>query len=808
MKVTPLLYLTFSLLSLSSQMFSQETQYQRPPAVIEEVALAKLSPVTQISDKAQWALLLERSPYRSLAKLAQPELRIAGTRINPRTFNTSRGAEYTGVSLMSLNDKSNAAIQVTGLPEGAVIIETSFSPSEKSVLLYVEEEDGVYLYAFNVDNPVAKKQIDNKINTTTEATILWINDTDFLTLTVPASIGKAPAEPAVPSGPVIQESSGKAAPVRTYQDLLKNPYDEALFDYYFTSQLVKVSGNTVTKIGEPAIYGRTLALSPDKTLLLTSIIERPYSYQVPMYSFPQSTFVTDITGKTIKELIKTPVMTLPSGYDVTSPYPRMYGWRADKPATLYWVEAQDKGNPRENKVDFMDIVYQLPYPFTTEKEEVAKTEKRFRSILWNDDSFALLYEFSRATNRTKTWLIEPASGKVPQLLFDLSSDDRYNQPGNPHMIRNTYGKYIVYTNKAKNELLMLSPGASPEGDMPYISRFTLKDKKNTILWRSQAPYYETIAKIIDPAKLRVITSRQSNTEPANLFVRDLKQKRSTQLTNFPNPYPSMANVSKEKIFYKRADGVDMTATVYLPAGYDKEKDGRLPVLMWAYPREFRSASDAAQIRGSQYTFTNIGNGSPVFWVLRGYCVMESVEMPIVGTSQDAEPNDNFIEQLTMNAEAAVKVITEMGVGDPDRIAVGGHSYGAFMTANLLAHTKLFKAGIARSGAYNRTLTPFGFQNETRTYWEAPDVYNTMSPFMHANQLNGALLLIHGEMDNNTGTFPIQSERYFQALKGHGATARYVVLPYESHGYASTENVLHVLYETDAWLEKYVKNAGR
>jgi dipeptidyl aminopeptidase/acylaminoacyl peptidase len=290
-------------------------------------------------------------------------------------------------------------------------------------------------------------------------------------------------------------------------------------------------------------------------------------------------------------------------------------------------------------------------------------------------------------------------------------------------------------------------------------------------------------------------------------LKDLKKKKETALTAFANPYPMMEGVTKEKIKYKRADGIDLTATVYLPAGYDKEKDGRLPVLMWAYPREYRNAKDAAQVRGSQYNFSIIKYGSPIFWVTQGYCVMENVEMPIVGT-EDKEPNDTYIEQLVMDAEAAVKVITEMGVGDPDRIGVGGHSYGAFMTGNLLTHTKLFKAGIARSGAYNRTLTPFGFQAETRTFWESPEVYNAMSPFNYANQLSGALLLVHGELDNNTGTFPIQSERFYQALKGHKATVRYVVLPLESHSYSAKENILHLLYEENAWLEKFVKNAGK
>lgn len=791
----------FLLFMLGPNAKAQEATYQRPPQVIEEVALAKLSPITRISDNTQWAIQLERSPYRSLTKLAQPELKLAGMRINPQTFGASRQAEYTGISLMHIATKKTTPIN--GLPAGSVIKHAEFSPKDTKVILFVEENDGNYLYMFTTDQPNARRLTDRKVNMTMGSYTQWIDDDTFLTLLIPNNTGQPPAEPTVPSGPIIQESTGKSAPARTYQDMLRNPYDEELFDYYFTAQPASIDMGGVKEIGKPGIY-TYFSLSPDKSLLLYTTLQRPYSYQVPMYYFPQRTAVMELSGKDVKELLKTPVMILPMGYDVTSPYPRSFAWRTDKPATLYWAEAQDEGDPRKNKVEYMDIVYQSAYPFDTPKQEVARTAKRFRNIQWHDDSFALMYEYSRADNRTKMWQISPASGEKPKLLTDLSMDDRYNNPGSPVAVKNQYGRYILYTNKAKNELLMTSQGASPEGDMPFLSRFSLKDKKNTILWRSQAPHYETIIEVTDPDKLQLITSRQSVTEPANLFIRDLKRKKATQLTHFANPYPAMEGVTKEKIFYKRADGVDLTATVYLPAGYDKTKDGPLPVLMWAYPREYRSAADAAQVRGSQYTFTNINYGSPVFWVLRGYCVMENVEMPIVSTSEDAEPNDNFVEQLTMNAEAAVKVISDMGVGDPNRVAVGGHSYGAFMTANLLSHTNLFKAGIARSGAYNRTLTPFGFQAETRTYWEAPEVYYTMSPFSYSHKLNGAILLIHGEMDNNSGTFPVQSERYFQALKGHGAITKYVVLPYESHGYAAEENILHMLYETDAWLEKHVK----
>lgn len=780
---------------------AQEERYQRPPEVIEKVAMAPLSPARMISDDSRWILQLQRSRYRSVAKLAQPELKLAGMRINPVTFGRSRQAEYEGATLMPAAGGEETQIQ--GIPTGSILLSASFSPNAKRVAMAIDEGKGIYLYEVVPGTNQARKISDRRMNATIRPYIEWINDDEFLTLLVPSSLAEVPAKVEVPSGPVIQESTGKASPARTYQDMLKNPYDESLFAYYFTSQLARVSTDRVEEIGSPAIY-REVSLSPDKRLMLVAIIQRPFSYQVPMYSFPQRYAVWDEKGQELVGLANNPAVVVPMGYDACSPYPRGFAWRADKPATAYWIEAQDKGDSRNNKVAHKDVIYEWAYPFEGTKTEVARSQNRLYSVYWRDDNFALLRELSEENHNIKLWKFKPYAQEPMRLVFDYSMDDSYNNPGSPVLVKNQWGESIVYSDKSGNELLMIARGASPEGDRPYISRYRIKEKKNDILWRSEAPFYETIEKVVDPERLLVVTSRQSKTEPANLFQRDLKRKKMKQLTHFANPYPEMAGVSKEKIHYKRKDGLDLTATVYLPAGYHKERDGRLPVLMWAYPREFRTKADAGQVRGSQYTFTNIGNGSPVFWVLRGFCVMESVEMPIVGTSETAEPNDNFLDQLVMNAEAAIKAIDEMGVGDKNRVAVGGHSYGAFMTANLMTHTKLFKAGIARSGAYNRTLTPFGFQSETRTYWEAPEVYYQMSPFSYANQLSGALLLIHGDMDNNTGTYPIQTERFFQALKGHGAITRYISLPYESHGYTAKENVLHLLYECDRWLEQHVK----
>ena len=354
----------------------------------------------------------------------------------------------------------------------------------------------------------------------------------------------------------------------------------------------------------------------------------------------------------------------------------------------------------------------------------------------------------------------------------------------------------------ENQVFLSGKGSSPEGDLPFLDRMDLATGKKTRLWRCEAPNYEYVVDLIDAKKGTFVTSKESQTENPNYFIRTAGSSKLVQLTSFPHPYPQLKEVKKQVLKYKRPDGVDLTADLYLPPGYKKE-DGPLPTFLWAYPEEFKSKTNAGQVKGSPYTFTRVGSGSAIFWVTRGYAILDNASIPIVGEG-DAEPNDTYVQQLVASAKAAIDYAASLGVTDPNRVAVGGHSYGAFMAANLLAHCDLFKAGIARSGAYNRTLTPFGFQSEERTYWEAPKVYFEMSPFSFADKIKQPLLLIHGEADNNSGTFPIQSERFYNAVKGHGGISRFVLLPYESHGYRAKESILHMLWEMDQWLEKYVK----
>ncbi|SEK18567.1 S9 family peptidase [Parapedobacter koreensis] len=793
--------LALFLLPFFSAVFAQDNLvYQAPPASIRELVDAPTTPSVLFTKNRDKMLLLERPDFPTIVDVSQPVLGLAGIRLNPAN-NAAEGAGFTGITVKDV--KSGQESPITGLPPEARIGNVAISPDEKWVAFSNSTKTGVELWIADMQQFSARKLTEAPLNDAFGATLLWTpSGTHILAKFIPDGRGEAPKASDVPTGPVVQESLGKTAPSRTYQNLLENPHDEALFDYYMTAQLglVDLQGG-ITNLGAPAVY-RSLNYSPDGNYLLVQRTEHPYSYLVPVFSFPYHVLVWDSKGNEVKKFYEAPLAdNVPIGFDNVSPGPRGYSWRPDKAATLYWVEALDGGLARKS-ADKRDAVYQLDAPFTAQPTNLISTTLRFGGITWADKEYAILSERWRQSRAEKMTLFDSNNGDTIKTITNRSSEDTYTDPGRFVYAPNAYDRSVLLLDKGKQPTVFtISEGASPEGDRPFLMRWNLISGKTDTLFRSQAPYYESPVFFDNTGTL--IVSRESVEEPPNYYAVNLKDRALTAITAFPHPYPSLKGVQKQQLSYPRNDGLTLTGTLYLPKGYKKE-DGPLPMLMWAYPREFKTAAAASQIKGSPYRFTRIAWGSPIYWVTRGYAVLDNADMPIVGEGDD-EPNDTFVPQVQANAKAAIDYVASLGVADPKRIGVGGHSYGAFMTANLLAHTNLFAAGIARSGAYNRTLTPFGFQAEPRTYWEAPEVYYQMSPFSFADKIKTPILLIHGMDDDNSGTFPINSERLYAAIKGHGGTIRLVFLPKELHGYRAKESVFHTLWEMDQWLEKYVKN---
>jgi dipeptidyl aminopeptidase/acylaminoacyl peptidase len=808
--------LALAALSLASVAALAQGGYQKPPQEVLDVLNARVTPTAFISPTRDRLLLATGVRYPSIADLAQPMLRLAGLRLNPNTSGPHRGQYYVAYTLKRIADGVETTVS---LPPGAHASAPEWSGDGKRFAFTVTTPTGIELWIGDAATGRLMKARGVTVNAIYGDAVQWMPDSRTLIVQlVPAVRPKLTPQPSVPTGPDIQESYGRGSPVPTYEDLLKTTYDEDLFEHYATAQLAFVDSATgkITNVGQPSIY-ETARPSPDGRFLLVARVHRPFSYLYPVSDFPKEVEVWDASGRMVHKIASLPLQDqvpldgVPTGA-------RRYAWRPTEPATLAWVEALDEGNPKK-KVPNRDRLLMLKAPFTGTPTEIIKTEQRFAGLQWLEQGgLAFVSDYDRDTRKGRTWIVNvdnPAD--APRLVWNRNQQDRYNDPGTPMTRTLANGQRVV--SQSGDDIFLTGAGASKEGDRPFLDRFNLKTLKAERLFRSDAQSYETPIVLLKDDGTEFITRRETPLEPSNYYVQTLGGQRSDvpfdvavrqstvalitrALTNFADPSPQLRGIKKQLVTYKRKDGVTCSFTLYLPPNY---KEGtRLPTVVWAYPLEFNDIDTASQVTGSTQRFTTISGYSHLFFLLEGYAVLDNVTMPVVGTPEKV--NDTYVEQIVMSAQAAIDKAVEMGVTDRDRVGVGGHSYGAFMTANLLAHSELFRAGIARSGAYNRTLTPFGFQSERRTLWEAPEMYLKVSPFMFADKIKEPILLIHGEADDNTGTFPIQSERLYQAIRGNGGTVRLVMLPLEAHGYTARETTEHVLYEMINWFDKYVKHA--
>lgn len=776
--------------------FVTASGYKVPPEHIRKVFDAPTAPYIQT---VQYASFGFEMTYRKMAKLetlAEPQLGLAGIMFAPRINAAVEQLPYTSILIRHYDTDKKIPVQFN---TNSLIRSVSVSPDRSVAVVVTEEHDGLHIWILNIATGKVVAVPDLRMNATIIDGIRWLNNgKSFLVLAVPVSRGVVPEAPKVPDSPIIEETKEKVNRQRMTTNLLKTPHDEKLFDYYFTSEPVVVDIETLktTTIAPPAIYS-SFSPSPDNNYFIVTRIERPYSYQFGYWNFPRTTEIWDTTGKTVKKLITRGLTgdTLPGGAHLG---PRSFEWQPLKDATLVWVEALDNGDPKK-KVAYRDKVMLLDAPFKSKPREITKTADRYSGISWSENGKeALIYEYNSDTRMYAVDLMQLPSYKRTN-IYRRSVRDRYNDPGDLVETRTLRGE-IVYRQNGAMIYFINNTGATPEGNKPYFAAFDLKTKEQKILFRSRDGRHETINALYDRDMTKIIIRTESRSEPRNYRIISLADMKEISLTEFSNPYPELTGLKKEIVTYTRKDGVKLSGTLYLPADYNGEK---LPLVISAYPTEYTDVATAGQVSSTPNRFISFWGSSIVYCVLNGYAVLDNASIPIVGDVETV--NNTFIEQTIDSVDAAIQYLAGRGIVDPKRVGITGHSYGAYMTATVLAHSDICAAGIARSGAYNRTLTPFGFQSERRNLWQAKDFYVKASPFIFAEKINEPLLLIHGERDPNPGTYPIQSERMFQALQVNGATARLVILPFEEHGYYAEESNLHVLAEMLEWFDMHVKN---
>lgn len=787
-------------------MAQEDLVYQKPSKEILDLADYETTPSVLLDTKRETMVLRYRNTYKTLDDLNQDELRLGGLRVNPKLNISSTMTYYNNLKIRKVSNTQSEPQAVTGLPNNARIANLQWSPDDSKIAFTHTSENSVELWVLHLADLKAHKLLDH-LNANVGNPFQWCKDNQHILVRhIPANRPELiDTKKELPKGPTVSISEGKVSQNRTFTDLLRNKTDEQNFDILLQAELllVDLSGKTTTFKNAGLFINH--AISPDGNYVMLTTVERPYSYIVPLSRFPQKTTVYSLQGKEIKDVNTVPLTEImPKGFSATRKGKRSMNWRADKPATLYFVEALDEGDPAK-KVPQRDALYSWDAPFQNEPQLLMKTIQRFSGVTWGSADLAIVTDSWYDTRNEKTYMINPSIlNENPSIIFDRNSQDIYSNPVDFETVENEFGWFVLARNK--NKLYLTSPGYSEKGQFPFIDQFDIQTQKKTRLYQSTYTDKKLdLISIEDINESKALVMLQSKSEFPNYYFLNYKRPLKpsiTAITSFKNPFAILNNVHKEVIKYKRSDGVDLSGTLYLPMNYEQGK--KYPLLIWAYPEEFKDKNSAGQNTKNPNDFTFPNYGSFVYWVTKGYVVLDDASFPIIGEGTK-EPNDNFIMQLVDNGKSAIDALDKLGYIDRTKVAVGGHSYGAFMTANLLTHCDYFACGIARSGAYNRTLTPFGFQSEQRNYWDVPEVYNTMSPFMNASKLKKPILLIHGDADNNPGTFTLQTERYFQALKGLGANARMVLLPKESHGYAAKENILHVLWEQEQFLDKYLKS---
>lgn len=805
------------------------TLWRSPPADWLNVLHAPLLPWVMTSPTGEYLLLADPVVYPPLAELAAPMHKLAGLRVNPATNGYHGRHGGRSPRLVRVEDGATIALD---LPPEAEVHSVAWTVDGRRFALTVGHPDHIGLWMGSVAGDVHKLE-NLALNPLLGSAVQWLPDQKRLLIRRIPQRGPAPMPPVIPVGPAVLEGVGASAR-STYEarNLLGTAHDDALFEYYVASELVIVDPavSQVAVVGPSALYA-SARFSPEGDYILVTRLVGPWSHQVTWGRFAKQVEVWTAEGERVTTIAslsvadKVPAQGVPVG-------PRSVAWRPTASSSLYWVEALDGGNPTA-EVPHRDRLMCLAAPFTGEPQEVFLAEHRiqpWRNAWGAENGMLMLTQRERQRRWRYIWLLNVDNGEA-RLWFDHDENDRYNNPGFPLRRPLPNGRWVL--RQQGNAVYFRGPGATDEGDRPFLDLRCLTTGKTRRLFHCAPDRYETFVTFVNDGqsdsqspKTRFVLCSESAVDVPNYALatfdaavnlgvapgvdsENAVAERAAPpaftrvpITVFEDPTPQLRQIEKRIVRYEREDGVPLSFSLYLPPGY--EAGTPLPTVLYAYPQEYSSAATAGQVAGSPHRFMRLYGPSHLYFLLNGYAVLSQTAMPILGDPETAY--DTFVPQLVADAEAAVNKAVELGVTDPARVGIIGHSHGGLMVANLLAHTRLFCAGIARSGSYNKTNQPFGFQAERRSLFEAREAYIQLSPTFFADQIKQPVLIIHGDADANPGTLTFQSEVLFEAIRGSGGTARLVLLPFEDHGYRAKESIEHVLWEQCRWFDRYVKTA--
>lgn len=836
--------------------------YVRPPEVIERLVTAPRHlnvSLTQPSPDRRHFLKTQSEGLPSVEAFGKPHLYFAGLQVDPAA-NRARNLTTRGAAGLELIDATTGESTRIETPKNATVSSPAWSPDGRQLAYIANFETASHIYVADVATGKSTQLTRTPLLATTVSTVDWSGDgKSVVAVLVPDNRKPEPRRPPVATGPQVRVwMDGQKSPQRNFWSLLEDPFDQELLEWFVTGQLALIDAKTraVKKIGAPAMI-RSVDVGPEGKFFRVTTMRKPFSYVVQYNSFGTTEEIWDAEGKILAEVAKRDLREAPDtsggggfGRGGGDGPKRGLAWMPDGQG-MYFIEAQpgarrDSGDAPAAGAgraggagrggaagggNRPDRVVRWNAPFGPNDTTVLyRHNGPLASVLFTDDAKML---FGAATTGGQGELFavkldEPTRRHTIQRQRAWNgglgggggrgggragggADDSlafYATPGNLMTRRGTRGGQVAMMSSDSAVFLQGTryfPNYLEQAPREFIDKVVIATGQKTNVFTGAADMYEDVAAALDDDLNRVIVIRESPKQVPDSWLRDMKTGQLTKLTNNRDYTPEYTNAVRRRVVVSRPDGIRFVTNVTLPS--DWREGTRLPAFFWFYPYEYTSQSeyDRTLRNYNANRFPSGGTRTMEYLTTQGYAVV-NFNPPIIG--EQGRMNDNYVADLRMNLYAVIDELDRQGWIDRNRLGIGGHSYGAFSTANAMVHTPFFKAGIAGDGMYNRTLTPNGFQSERRDLWEGQDTYLEMSPMLHVDQMQGALLMYHGMEDQNVGTAPISSIRMMQALRAQGKNSSLFMYPYEDHGPATLETNLDLWARWTAWLHIYVKNAGK